>query len=133
MADEPEQQHQQDRGLARGYNLECSACPLPDPAGWCSAVLPLLSSGEFGAAFGETWGLDLSRRAATSGTIVATVRWDPGGTPHPAVVAHAMVAFDPAAVPSVGLVLPAQACQFPRLAVDHVVCQMTAVTSPRRP
>eukprot|EP01051_Picozoa_sp_SAG22_P031684 SAG22_NODE_12961_length_423_cov_1.388889_1_plen_106_part_01 len=84
--------------LPEGYSLECLTCPLAEPEAWADEVVSFLCSGEFGPGFAATWGADLRRRCTLPGTVVATVRCDS------AVVAHAMVAYDPSAVPSVGLV-----------------------------
>jgi GNAT superfamily N-acetyltransferase len=86
--------------LPDGYALECFVSPAPEPASFADDALALLASptGEFGAAFADTWGKDLRQRAALPGSVFAVVRH--GGE----LVAHCMVAYDPGATPSVGLV-----------------------------
>lgn len=87
-------------GLPPGYALDCFAAPAPDPAAFAAEALALLADpkGEFGAGFADTWGKDLAVRAGLPGSVFAVVRHEG------AIVAHTMVAYDPAATPSVGLV-----------------------------
>jgi hypothetical protein len=53
-------------------------------------------AGEFGPAFGDTWGRDLRARAGLPGSIFAVARHRAAAAAGPAVlVGHMMLAFDP--------------------------------------
>ena len=88
------------RHLPDGYELECFASPAPDPTVFADDACRLITSTDDlgGASFLETWGKDLRLRAALPGSVFAVVRWEGE------CVAHTMIAYDPAARPSVGLV-----------------------------
>lgn len=91
------------QSLPAGYRLEVVVAPAPMPEAFADAAVSLLAdpNGEFGAGFADTWGKDLRRRAGLPGSIFGVVRHDAAGS---AMVAHCMVAYDPGATPSVGLV-----------------------------
>ena len=88
------------QSLPAGYHLEVVVTPAPTPEAFAEAALALLAdpNGEFGAGFADTWGKDLRRRVALPGSVFGVVRSGDR------LVAHCMIAYDPGATPSVGLV-----------------------------